>query len=140
MSKVVLERQDKIKALAFGYMQNDPNALFFPVAIATSDLAIYIYRDDVANEFNGDYYSYKIRKLINHNNIAFVYHETYKKNMLYRDYGRISIVLKDGGDNIDICYKKEDKVEILGFLKVLGEYGIKTKHRSINKKHLYLVY
>ena len=141
MPKVVLERQEKIKALAFGYMHKDPNDLFFPVAVATSEQSIYIYRDDVANDFNGDSYSYKIRKLINHDDIDFIYHETYRSNLEYRDYGRISIIFKNNKEeNLDICYRKEDKVEILGLLKELRGYGVKTKHRSINKKPLFLIY
>ena len=94
MNKVSLERQENIKAIAFGYMHANPDALFFPVAIATSDQAIYIYRDDLADDYKDGRYFYRIRKFVHYEKIDYVYHETYRKNLDYKDYGKITILFK----------------------------------------------
>lgn len=136
--QIHLEDQDKLIDYAFGYHQRVLNSSFFPIVVACNKDAIFVYNDDVADDFEKGKYVFNIKETFPIKDIKYIIHETYKKHRNYKEYGRICIVFDDEGrSDYEFYYKMRDKAEMKHFLKSLKKTEAIIRHRRTKKYYLY---
>lgn len=136
--QIHLENQENLLDYAFGYHQRVLNSSFFPIVIACNKEAIFIYSDDVADDYTQGKYIFNIKKTFPIKDIKYIVHETYKKHLNYKEYGRICIVFdNDEQPDYEFYYKMRDKAEMKHFLKTLKKSEAIIHRRKVKKYYLY---
>lgn len=137
--KILLEKQESLKVVAFAYIQRVLNSPFFPIVLAADSSNIYIYNDDVADDIKNDRYVFNIKETLRPSEFKYIVHETFKIDREYKNYGRLGFIyLDEEKENIDIFYRKMDKKEMKYFLRYIKKIGFKIKRKK-TKRYRYFI-
>lgn len=135
-AKVVLEREDEIIAIAYGYIQQKVNSKFTPVAIGLTKTSILVYDDSKADSYEDNILSYNVKKEIPAKSIKLATKQKYI-NGERKGYTRIIFDMKGDADPFIVSFRKKDYKVMNHFFKSLSSTTnvntktVKTKNRSV---------